>query len=71
MSVESGPESPTTPVTPSPPATGLPPPGPMTSSGCPNGSVQVVVAVNNEFDALYDLNEEDALFNLSRERQWL
>ena len=67
VSVESGPESPTTPVTPSPPATGLPPPGPMTSSGCPNGSVQVVVAVNNEFDALYDLNEEEALFNLSND----
>ena len=67
VDVESGPKSPTTPGTPSPPATRLPPPGPMTSSGCPDGSVQVVVAVHNDFDPLYDMNEEEALFNLSND----
>ena len=64
-SIESGSKAPAMPVPPSP--TRLPPPGPMTSSGCPDGSVQVVVAVNNDFDPLYDLNEEDAMFNLSKD----
>ena len=64
---ESRPMQQTTPVISSPSPPGPSSPRPMTSSALSDGSIQVTVAVNNDHDPLYDVNEQDDVFNLSHE----